>query len=284
MKVITYILFLLSLSPASFGKDKAVLPTELPFDVNELNKGQKLNDNIIAPKYSISHRISGQIAAKSKASLSFRVPGFVEKVVAKAGDMIKKGDLLAALDPIDFELQRAIAKTNKSQALLQETLARNEYNREKQLKQEGASTGAQLEQAEFKFKQAQISVQQADINLKSAERNLEHTKLRAPYNCIVATQYKDQAERIGIETPVFEIYEADSTEVNLDVPETLVGKVQVGTKVTINVPSVSYKENALVTKVVPIVSESTRTFRVTVVLKNSEHKVVPGLFAEAQIN
>ena len=278
-------LLIMSFASLVAAQEKAALPKELPFKLSDLETG-KLRDagsKTASPK-NFSHRISGQIAAASKSQLSFRVGGFIQKIIAKPGDIVKKGDILATLDPADFELQVNLARVNKNQAQLQETMSRTEYNREKQLKLEGAATGSQLEQAEFKFKQAQISVQQADINLKSAERNLEHTKLRAPYNCIAATQHKDHAERIGVETPMFEIYEVNSTEVNLNVPEILVGKVQVGSKISVSVPSVNYREDAIVTRVVPIVSESTRTFRVTATLKNSEQKVVPGLFAEAQIN
>ena len=72
------------------------------------------------------------------------------------------------MDPTDYQLQVNLARVNKNQAQLQEKMSRTEYEREKQLKLEGAATGSQLEQAEFKFKQAQISVQQADINLKIA--------------------------------------------------------------------------------------------------------------------
>jgi RND family efflux transporter MFP subunit len=283
MKIILVLACLISTQVLA---DKVTLPKEVPFKLSNLEQAQASRDTQKTPSASTyAHRISGQIAAASKSSISFRVPsGFISKILAKPGDIVKKGDVLASLDPIDFELQLNLAKVGKNQAVLQETIARNEYNREKQLKSDGASTGSQLEQAEFKFKQAQISVQQADINLKTAERNLEHTKLRAPYNCIVAVQHKDQAERVGMEVPVYEVYEVNSTEVNLNVPEILVGKVQIGTKLMVSVPSVNYREEAIVTKVVPIVLEASRTFKVTAVLKNNEAKVVPGLFAEAQLN
>ncbi|HXW60150.1 MAG TPA: HlyD family efflux transporter periplasmic adaptor subunit, partial [Myxococcota bacterium] len=117
-----------------------------------------------------------------------------------------------------------------------------------------------------------------------AQRNFDNTKLRAPYNCVVAAQHKDQAERVGPETPAFDLYEVNNNEVHLNAPEILVGKLLVGNKLSIQIPSVSYRGEAIVTKVVPVVMEQTRTFRVTATLKNSDARVVPGLFAEAHMN
>lgn len=267
------------------AKEKAALPKDLPFKMAEQVKADS-QDAVRKLEFSgpSMHRISGQVAAASKSALSFRVQGFIQNMAVKPGDIVKKGEILASLDPSDYELQLSLAKVNRSQAQVQENMALNDYNREKQLKLEGASTGALVEQAEFKLKQAQNNLQKANLEVKSAEVNLERTKLRAPYNCIAATQFKDKAERVGIETTVFEVYEVNSTEVNLNVPENLVGKLIIGSKISVSVPSVNYLEETIVTKIVPIVSESSRTFKVTATLKNTHNKVVPGLFAEAQIH
>lgn len=271
--------------PAS-ANPKAALPKEKPFKVVEapIKDANMLRQTAEPGAQGSMHRVSGQIAAGSKSLLSFRVPGFIQKIAAKPGDRFKKGDILATLDPSDYLLQLSLAKANKNQAQVQENMAQNDYNREKQLKQEGASTGALVELAEFKLKQAQISLQLADINLKTAEQNLERTKLRAPYNCVASNQFKDNAERVGIETTVFEVYEENNSEVNLNVPENLVGKLIIGNKIKVSVPSANCVLDAEITGIVGLVSESSRTFKVRAKFQNSNNKVVPGLFAEAQIN
>lgn len=267
------------------AEPKASLPKEVPFRLSDLeNQASRDMGPSKSSSASFSHRISGQIAAASKSQLSFRVPGFIQKILAEPGDVVKKGDILALLDPADFTTQVNLARIKKNQAQLEENMAKDEFNREKDLEQQGASTGVQLRQAKFKYDQAHIGVQQANLNLESAERNLEYTKLRAPYDCVMSSKYKDQAERIGIETPVFEIYEKNRTEVHLNFPEILMGKIHIGSKLLVTISSINYKDEAVVTKLVPVVSENTRTFKVIATLKNPDPKVVPGLFAEAQIN
>ncbi len=54
-----------------------------------------------------------------------------------------------------------------------------------------------------------------------------------------------------------------------------------GTQLSVSVPAVNYVGDATVSKIVAVVSETTRTFKVTATFKQADLKVVPGLFAEA---
>lgn len=268
-------------STVIFG-EKAALPTTVPFQVEEIKKNHA---GTFAKKAGTAEpflsRISGQVSATSKSSLSFRVQGFIEKIAAKPGDIVKKGGILASLDAGDFEIQYKLMKLNLDQAQLLEKTAKNEFDRELQLKEGNASTASQFDMMETKYKQAQVAVALALVNLKNAERNLEQTKLRAPYDCILAVQYKDRAEHVGLDTKVFDIYEINSIEINLNAPELLIGRLKIGTQLSVSVPAVNYVGDATVSKIVAVVSETTRTFKVTATFKQADLKVVPGLFAEA---
>jgi RND family efflux transporter MFP subunit len=266
----------------TLAAEKAALPKNVPFQVEELKKTHAgaFDKKAGTPEPFLS-RISGQVSATSKSSLSFRVPGFIEKIAAKPGDIVKKGGILATLDAGDFDIQYKLMKLNLDQAKLGEKTAKTEFDREQQLKEGNVSTASQFDMMETKYKQAQVAVALAQINLKNAERNVEQTKLRAPYDCILAVQYKDRAEHVGLDTKVFDIYEVNSTEINLNAPEILIGRLKVGTKLSVSVPAVNYAGEASITKIVSVVSETTRTFKVTAIFTQADLKVVPGLFAEA---
>lgn len=284
MYQLALLVFVFSISGAS--KEKAALPKELPFKLAGIENGRGREEGSVrdpAAKPAM-HRISGQVVSGSKSSLAFMTPGFIKTIVAKPGDIVKKGDLLASLDPVDYELQVSLARVNKAQAQIAEQVAKNEFEREKTLKLEGASSGSQFEQVELKYKQAQTALQLADINWKIAMRSLENSKLRAPYNCVVAMKHKDIAERVTSETPVFDIYDVNKIEVQLNAPEILIGKLEIGSKLSIKVPSINLEKEAIVTKKEPFVSKDGRTFGVTVTLKGVDPRVVPGLFAEALLN
>ena len=70
----------------------------------------------------------------------------------------------------------------------------------------------------------------------------------------------------------------------LALKERLLNKIETGIDLDIEVPSVNFKGKAKVIRVVPIISNKTRTFKVTAQIQGDASKVLPGLFAEALIN
>ncbi len=269
------------------AQKKALLPEKVPFDKQEIEKQQERQKDAKEPSLfnsNFKHRISGTISSARKSSLSFPVAGFTKTIMAKAGTRLKKGDVLASLDDRDYQLQLDLAKANKKQAENQLLTLRNELAREKQLHLENASTNSRLEQVELSYKQAQIAAELAALNVKGAEKNLDSTKLRAPYDCVVAKQHKDEAEYVAVGNKVFDINEINANELNLDVPASLIGKFTAGTKLAVTVSAVGYSGHAQVSRVVPVIANDTRTFQVTAVFIGEDERVVPGLFAEAQLN
>lgn len=264
------------------GAGKAALPVDPPF-----SQGQVAQEATPAPGgegEDFNYRISGQITSARRSELSFRVTGYVKAITKKAGARVKTGEILAELDDADYQLALKLAESKKHQAAIEARAAKNEYERELQLKKENASTGTMFDKIQAAFEASRLGVAMADLNLQQARRNLAFTKLLAPYDGVVAEQEKDEGEYVSQGTKVFTVYEVDHPEVDLNVPERLVGKLNVGNELTISVPSVQYKGRAKVIRWVPVVSDRTRTFRVTAQLLGDSKRVVPGLFAEALLN
>lgn len=279
---ILLLLLFCALSFALVAKEKAKLPEKAPFDVEQLKP-------VAAPQIKANAevkgamRISGQIVAGNKSALAFKVGGFIASIDKKPGDMVKKGEVLAKLEATDFDYQVQLMKLSKEQAALSEQVAKNEFQREERLKEGNVSTASQFDLMESKFKQASVATKLAAVNLSNAERNHSRTKLVAPYDCVVAAQYKDEAEHVGPDAKVFDVFAAKSTEIHLNVPESFTGQLKKGGTLSVSVPSVSYVGEATITRVVPAISETTRTFKVIANFKTSDERIVPGLFVEAQL-
>ncbi|MGB9738455.1 MAG: HlyD family secretion protein [Chloroflexus sp.] len=111
-----------------------------------------------SPTISLGVTASGEVVARSSADLSFRVPGVVAEVFVEAGDRVKAGDPLVALDARELELQVTQAEANLAQA-------RANYERliEGATPEEIAAVRAQVAQAEAALRQARGSVTDADI-------------------------------------------------------------------------------------------------------------------------
>ncbi len=238
-----------------------------------------------APKAvaEVEYRLTGQISSVRKSVMAFRATGFINQVLARPGTPAKKGDVIATLDDRDFALRVELAKARKDLARVSLDAAQKEYQREVQLKKENASTATTFDKIKAGYDQANLSLKVADLDYETAALALSDTKLTAPYDCVVATQLKYDGENVQAGNGVLEVYDVGEPEITLSVPERLMGQVQVGSKLKVAVPSANYAGDAEIVRMVPVISEKSRTFQVIGKLTAYDPKIVPGSYAEATL-
>jgi RND family efflux transporter MFP subunit len=272
-------------TPAAAPAETAA-PTETPTPL-EVQPGQPKADVVVAQPESgtqaLQYRLTGEVASTRRSQLAFRVTGFVNEILAKPGTVVTKGTPLATLDSRDFVIAVEMAKANRDQAAIAQESALKEFRREQQLKKENASTATVFEKMQAAHEQARLALKSAELNLEKAELALKDAQLIAPYGCVVAKQMKHEGENVQSGNAVFEVYDTSEPEISLSAPERLMGTLIVGSKLNITVPAAGYSGQAEIVRMVPIISDKTRTFDVTAKLYNYDRKIVPGLFAEATL-
>jgi RND family efflux transporter MFP subunit len=229
-------------------------------------------------------RLTGEVAAPRRSVLAFRQQGFIEAIKAKAGALVKKGDVLATLEPQDFELRLDLARARRDQGKVALDNADKELRRERQLQSENASTATALDRVQAQYDQARLALKLAELEVLNAQRALDDTKVLAPYDCIVAEQLKDQAEWVRVGDGVFNVFDTQLPEIKLAAPERLMGKIAVGDALQVVVPSAGFSGRAQVVRMVPVISERTRTFQVIARPDGNDQRIVPGSYAEALLN
>ncbi len=273
------------------AKSNVVNSLETVQKVEEISDSKTLNltakDNDPTAKGDI-YRLTGQVSALRKASIAFRVGGLISSIKARPGTNVKKGEVLALLDSRDYVRFAEIAKAQMEQAKVAANSASLEYKREQQLRKENASNDAVFDKVEAAYHQVRQSLRLAELNYENAKAALEDTKLRAPYDCVVAKLFKDENENVqlGMQSgsPVFLIYDSATPEISLEAPEGLLGQLAVGKKLNVLIPAIRYTGEAEIVRMVPVMSEQTRTFSVVAKPLNPNSKIVPGLYAEAIID
>ena len=230
------------------------------------------------------YRLTGEVTAARHSQVAFRVPGFLSSIAVKPGAVAKKGTLLATLDDRDYVLRLELAKARREQARVAYDSAVKELKRESELKSANASTATVYDKIKAQADQARLALRLAELDFEGAELALKDTKLTAPYDSVVASQLKYEGENVQGGTAVFEVYDTAEPEISLTVPERLLGQIDVGTKLTITIPSASYKGTGVIIRQVPVINERTRTFKVTAKLDKYDPKIVSGLYAEGVLN
>ncbi len=176
------------------------------------------------------------LSVKSKAS------GEILEQPVQTGDEVKRGQLLAKIDPRipQNNLSQAQASLTVAQAQLENATA--QLKRSQALYQTQSITEAGLDSARLTFATAQSAVVTARANLQTAKDAMEDTQVRAPItgtvlelDAVLGTVISSPTNDVGGGTVILKMANLDTVQVSALVDETDVAKVQPGMPVTITV-------------------------------------------------
>ena len=149
------------------------------------------------------HQYSGTIAASDTSSLSFAVSGTVQTVSASQGERVKKGQVIATLDPEPFEIDVQLARSELQSAEAAFGEKQLNLDRQRTLFDKGWVAQAALDQAMAAFESGEGSLNVARARLSSAERDLAKTNLSAPFDGIIAERTIDPFVEVRPGEPLF---------------------------------------------------------------------------------
>jgi multidrug efflux system membrane fusion protein len=123
---------------------------------------------------------TGRIEAVNSVDVRARVSGYLEKVNFKAGDKVRKGDLLFQIDPKPFTAQLNYAEAELERAKSKHELAKNDLSRAERLFHAKAISEEEHDARSKGLREAVAAVQSAEANVYTARLNLEYTQVRSP--------------------------------------------------------------------------------------------------------
>ncbi len=214
---------------------------------------------------------SGAIRPVSEQSLAFKVSGFIEKVLVREGQVVKKGQPLAllVLDEIDATVAKAAAVLDDAQ---------------RQLERITALKGRQLASDE-RSRQAQTSVQIAQSDLKIAQFNRQHAVIHAPTNGRILTRHVEANELVQAGQTAFVFAdEQQGWSVRLSVADVDVVKLKLGDKAKVKLDAYEGQTfNGQVREIAGRSDAMSQTFEVDVLL-DKVPRLYSGLIAHTRIS
>ena len=153
----------------------------------------------------VDRDFAGMATADDAVNLAFKIAGQVASVDVSKGDYVKKGQLLAQLDPRDVELQVAADKAQYERA-------ESQYERMKRLLSHEAVSRQE-------FETAQTAYVQARSTYENSKDLLADTKLRAPFAGVIERTYVDTYQRVTSGQTILRLVNPVSTTVEFTMPE-----------------------------------------------------------------
>jgi RND family efflux transporter MFP subunit len=224
---------------------------------------------------------SGVVKSGSESRLSFKVPGTVQLVAVEIGDKVKKGKLLAKLDPTDYEIQVKEAENARDLARAAEVQAKANWDRVRSLYENKTASKSAYDAARAAYESAHEQDNIAKKRRKLARRQLEYTELRAPVEGAVSAVQVEENENVQTGQTVIIFTSGSKMEVQITMPELLISQVSEGDEVIASLDAVSGKSfKANVTEVGVSSTSYATTYPVIVQLAETDPDIRPGMAAE----
>ncbi|MEJ5300302.1 MAG: efflux RND transporter periplasmic adaptor subunit [Thermodesulforhabdaceae bacterium] len=247
---------------------------------------------------------TGTINPVAMVLVGTQVSGTIKNIYVDFNSPVKKGQVIAEIDPSILEAQVEQAKANvlvaranlkKAEATLADaarTLERNKALFAKDLiaksELDAAETNYQTAVAQVGAAKAQLI--QAEAALKSAETNLHYTKIISPVDGVVISRNVDVGQTVAasFQTPTLFTIARDLTkmQINTNVAEADIGKVTVGQPVNFTVdayPDQIFHGTVSQIRLAPTNIQNVVTYDVVILVDNPELKLKPGMTANVSI-
>jgi len=247
---------------------------------------------------------TGTVNAITTVLVGTQVSGTVQKLYVDFNSRVKKGQIIALIDPTTFNAQLSLAKANlasaiaavdKSRVMLADTkrtMERNQKLSEKNLiAQSDLDTAiTNYESAKAQLEQSKAGVEQARASLVIAETNLAYTRICSPVSGIVISRAVDVGQTVAasFQTPTLFTIAEDLTKMQIDtsVNEADIGKIKNRLNAVFTVdayPDITFNGIVSQVRVAPITVQNVVTYDVVINVDNSDLRLKPGMTANASI-
>jgi len=223
--------------------------------------------------------VSGTVKAVNYAVIKARVAGELKEIVAREGDAVKAGDVLARIDPTEYQRRWQQASEQAKAAQAQVEINNRQWNNNKALVEQGFISKAAMDNSLANFLGADASYKAAIAGADVARKALDDATLRAPFAGIVSGRAAQVGERVGIDAKIMELVDLRQLEVEVPLSPSESMDVRVGQVASLQVEDRKQTVSAKVKRISPSAQTGSRSVLIYLALDKAEG-LRHGLFAK----
>ncbi len=227
----------------------------------------------------------GTAKATQEIDLSFRVSGPLITLPVNIGDEVIEGDVIARIDPRDYEVNVRNNRGQLDQAKAVLTRAEADYKRLRNVyaTDPGAVSEAAVDQARQNRDSGRANVQSLGASLATAKDRLSYTHLKSPFDGIVVNKYVENFEDVRPKQAVVRIVDDSHIEMIISIPENLISLVPQARNIEVVFDAFpDRKIPAEIKEIGAEASKTTRTYPVTLIMEQPDDiNILPGMAGKA---
>jgi len=259
---------------------------------NELDKSSQIsqiidlfsNDTLILKNQTltIDLPVSGTLRAVNTAIVKARVAGEVIQLRVREGDRVNKGDVLAQIDPREFQQKLVQAEQQADSARSQIDIAKRQFDNNKALVDQGFISKTALDTSSATLAGAQATFNAAQAAADVARKSLEDTFLKAPISGQVSARLVQPGERAAIDSRIIELVDVSQMEVEVALSPSDASQVRVGQTGQLSIEGYEKPVQAKVQRINPSLQAGSRSVLVYLQITQTSG-LRQGLFVQGQI-
>ncbi len=229
---------------------------------------------------------TGTLSAVTTVQVGTQVSGQVAEIRADFNDHVKKGQLLARIDPTLQKQAVSDAQAGVERVKAQYEAARLDYERSKPLYDAQAITATEFNTSESNYLVAQADLKSAQIALDKAKQNLAYTNIYAPIDGVVVERNVDVGQTVAasLQAPQLFLIANDLSQMQIlaSVDESDIGRISDGQKVSFTVqsyPDETFEGTVRQVRLQSVTTENVVNYTVVVSVANTTGKLLPGMTA-----
>lgn len=266
--------------------------------------------------------VTGSLVPDETVSVGAEVQGRVTAIHVDFGQNVRKGQVLAELDPQELKLAVDRSKASLAQALARLGLDPSQENFNPETTPAIRQAQAQLEDARSKFDSTSRLIKTGDVSqeryneaqrqfearralfeaskddartiaaqaqalkaeLQLAQKRLGDATVRAPFDGSVAEKLVSPGQYLRENAPILTIVKPYPMRLRLEVPEAAAGAVRIGSTLTFHTDAASGSEfNAVVRQLNPSLDPKSRTLMAEARIAGADQRLRPGMFVQVQL-
>jgi RND family efflux transporter MFP subunit len=213
--------------------------------------------------------ISGNLKALNTVVVKARVAGEILELNGREGDSVKAGQVVARIDPTEYQRRLRQAEQQADAAKTQIDIAKRQYDNNKALVDQGFISKTTLDTSYATLAGAEATYNAALAGADVARKTLEDAVLRAPISGQVAARLAQPGERASIDARLLDIVDLGSLELEATLSPADSVDVRVGQEAWLNMEGRSEPIKAMVKRINPNVQSNSRSVLVYLGLQNT---------------
>ena len=226
--------------------------------------------------------VSGTVKALNYAVIKAKVAGELKEVTVREGDRVSAGQVLARIDPIEYQQRWNQLKEQAAAAKSQLEIAQRQWESNKALVDQGFISKVALDNSQASLQGAIASHRAAMAGADVARKALDDSVLVAPFAGVIAVRSAQPGERVGVDARVMELVDLSQLEIETPLTPSDSVDVRVGQTARIQIEDRPQMVSAKVKRISPSAQAGSRSVMVYLSIDSPEG-LRHGLFAKGQI-